>query len=147
MDISIATEHDSEAISKLFREVSNVDILPHFNEQGKEQYESSVLPDLTTTFNKERFVTLKVMSSGNLLGFGAIRDKNYITHIFVSKEAQGLGVGTQLLNALLASTNNDNISLRSSVNAVDFYQSNGFKATSDESNFNGIRFVPMALSR
>ncbi|WP_432757997.1 GNAT family N-acetyltransferase [Motilimonas eburnea] len=33
----------------------------------------------------------------------------------------------------------------SSVNAVGFYQHNGFLATDEEAEFNGIRFVPMML--
>ena len=39
------------------------------------------------------------------------------------------------------------ISLRSSVNAVGFYESYGFEATGSEADFNGIRFVPMSLAR
>ncbi|GAL35330.1 hypothetical protein JCM19240_3700 [Vibrio maritimus] len=37
------------------------------------------------------------------------------------------------------------VSLRSSVNAMSFYEKHGFVATGPESEFNGIRFVPMTL--
>lgn len=147
MDILKATQSDSEDIIKLVNDVSEIDVIPHFNAKGKEQYRRSVLPDLTTTFDDDRFASFKALESGKLLGYGAIRDNHYVTHIFVAKDAQGLGVGRALLNALLETTDNEIINLRSSVNAVDFYQTYGFQASGEESEFKGIRFVPMALNR
>ncbi|MDN3685554.1 GNAT family N-acetyltransferase [Vibrio sinaloensis] len=52
-----------------------------------------------------------------------------------------------LLNHLLNQTDAREVSLRSSVNAVEFYNRNGFVATGEEAEFNGIRFVPMSLVR
>ncbi|WP_392386452.1 GNAT family N-acetyltransferase [Marinomonas primoryensis] len=106
-----------------------------------------VLPDVVMTLDAERFQTLKVVSAGEIVGFGALRDGYYLTHLFVSQSMQGQGVGKQLLSTLLNTTDAKEISLRSSINAVGFYESYGFEATGNESNFNGIRFVPMRLIR
>jgi ribosomal protein S18 acetylase RimI-like enzyme len=65
----------------------------------------------------------------------------------VSKSLQRQGIGKRLLSALLNMTEANEISLRSSVNAIGFYESYGFKATGSEADFNGIRFVSMCLTR
>ncbi|MGO2233859.1 MAG: GNAT family N-acetyltransferase [Marinomonas sp.] len=138
---------DLEAVKQFVTQVSEVDVLPHFNEQGKMAYESRVLPEIVTTFDIGRFQILKVVCTGEIVGFGALRDGNYLTHLFVSKSVQGQGIGKRLLNALLDTSEAKEISLRSSVNAVGFYESYGFEATGSEADFNGIRFVPMCLAR
>jgi ribosomal protein S18 acetylase RimI-like enzyme len=147
MDIQKVDVADLESVKLLIGQVSAVDVLPHFNVQGKAEYKTRVLPDIITTFDTERFQTLKVVDSGEVIGFAALRDGNYLTHLFVSKSVQGQGIGKRLLGTLLNTTDAKEISLRSSVNAVGFYESYGFEVTGSEADFNGIRFVPMCLER
>ena len=40
-------------------------------------------------------VLVKAISDGELLGFAALRDGNYLTHLFVSQPSQGAGVGRE----------------------------------------------------
>ena len=145
MDIQKVDMADLELVKHFIGQVSAVDVLPHFNDQGKAEYKARVLPDIVTTFDIERFQTLKAVCAGEIVGFGALRDGNYLTHLFVSKSMQGQGIGKRLLSALLNTTGSTEISLRSSVNAVGFYKSYGFEVTGNEADFNGIRFVPMSL--
>jgi GNAT superfamily N-acetyltransferase len=147
MEIQKAERADLAAITSLVTEVSNHDVLPLFNEQGKLEYENRVLPDLVSTFDEGKFITIKAVYGGDLVGFAALRDGNYLTHLFVSPSSQGSGLGRDLLNYLLDRTDADEIGLRSSVNAVGFYSHNGFMPTGTEAEFNGIRFVPMSLVR
>ena len=147
MDIQKVDMADLELVKHFVSQVSEVDVLPHLNDQGKAEYKARVLPDIVTTFDTTRFQTLKVVDSGEIVGFAALRDGNYLTHLFVSKSMQGQGIGKRLLSVLLDTTDAIEISLRSSVNAVGFYESYGFEATGSEADFNGIRFVPMSLAR
>ncbi|KJG40643.1 acetyltransferase [Photobacterium angustum] len=147
MEIQKVLKSDLEAVTKLVSEVSDKDVLPLFNEQGKQEYKDRVLPDLVTTFEHEKFSSVKVVSDGEVLGFAALRDGNYLTHLFVANSQQGSGLGRALLNHLLNQTDAREVSLRSSVNAVEFYNRNGFVTTGEEAEFNGIRFVPMSLVR
>ncbi|MGO2512147.1 GNAT family N-acetyltransferase [Marinomonas polaris] len=147
MDIQKVDMADLELVKHFIGQVSAVDVLPNFNDQGKAEYKARVLPDIITTFDAERFQIFKVVFAGEIVGFGALRDGNYLTHLFVSKSVQGQGIGKRLLSALLNTTEAKEISLRSSVNAVGFYESYGFEATGSEADFNGIRFVPMSLAR
>jgi predicted GNAT family N-acyltransferase len=147
MDIQQVEFVDLESVKRFISQVSEMDVLPNFNDQGKAEYKLRVLPDVVMTLDTERFQTLKVIFAGEIIGFGALRDGNYLTHLFVSKSMQGQGVGKQLLSTLLNTTGTKEISLRSSINAVGFYESYGFEATGNEAEFNGIRFVPMRLIR
>lgn len=136
---------DLEAIAALMRDVSEVDVVPHFNEQGKMAYRARVLSDIQKIFDPASFNTVKLISEGVLVGFAALREGNYLTHLFVAKEMQGKGAGKLLLDYVLKGTDAKEISLRSSINVVSFYQAFGFETTDTESDFNGIRFVPMRL--
>ena len=147
MDIQKVEPIDLDAVKRLVEQVSESDVLPELSEEGKATFKSRVLPDIESTFDDGRFLSLKVVVSGNIVGFGALREGNYLTHLFVSKSMQGSGLGKQLLDALFESTAATEIKLRSSVNAVGFYKSYGFETTSAESVFNGVRFVPMCLVR
>lgn len=137
---------DLESVTRLVAAVAKTDILPHFNQQGQQEFSERVLPDLHTVFDGDNFLAIKAIADGKLLGFAALRDGNYLTHLFVANEARGTGLGRELLQHLLATTTANEIRLRSSVNAVGFYQHNGFVATGAEAEFNGIRFVPMILT-
>jgi predicted GNAT family N-acyltransferase len=138
MDILKVSPDDVDAVRQLIETVSEVDILPVFSEQGKAEYKARVLP-----FDTQRFYALKISDSGVLLGFGALKEGSYLTHLFVSKAIQGCGMGRKLLEELMASTTASEMSLRASLNAAGFYESLGFTKTGPESDFNGIKFVPM----
>ncbi|MBV7297081.1 GNAT family N-acetyltransferase [Enterovibrio paralichthyis] len=147
MEIRKVVLKDLEAVQQLVNAVSKLDVMPLLNEQGQEEYKSRVLPDLATTFDDSRFYTVIALNDDVVIGFAALREGNYLTHLFVSKSAQGAGLGKTLLNHVLATTEAKEISLRSSLNASSFYASQGFETTGDEAAFNGIRFVPMRLVR
>jgi GNAT superfamily N-acetyltransferase len=147
MEIQRVNSEDLSIVTNLVEAVSKVAVLPNFTEQGKQEYIARVLPDIKTTFDNDDFVTVKAISNDTLLGFAAMRAGNYLTHLFVSHQAQGQGIGQKLLQHLLDSTNAQEIKLRSAINAVDFYLKHGFEITEQEGEFNGIRFVPMSLKR
>ncbi|MDC0610181.1 GNAT family N-acetyltransferase [Vibrio sp.] len=148
MIIEKARITDLADIKALMSFVSEQEILPELPEEGKLHYKTYVMDEVDNLFVNRNYFTLKALSSeGDLLGFGTIRDSNYITYLFVQNEARGAGIGKALLNALLKMTNAPEIELRSSLKAARFYQSCGFEATDGESVFNGIRFIPMRLIR
>ncbi|NGN97307.1 GNAT family N-acetyltransferase [Grimontia sp. S25] len=147
MEIRKVVLRDLEAAQELVNSVSEADVMPLFNEQGQAEFKSRILPDLATTFDDSRFYTVIAFKNEKVIGFAALREGNYLTHLFVAKSTQGTGLGKRLLEHVLTTTSSKEISLRSSVNALAFYASQGFEATGEESDFNGIRFVPMRLSR
>ncbi|CAE6936838.1 COG0454 Histone acetyltransferase HPA2 and related acetyltransferases [Vibrio sp. B1FLJ16] len=116
-----ATEHsDLAAVAELVARVSEASIFPYFSEEGRSLFAAKVLPDVQTAFDREHFQSFKVTQGNQVIGFGAIRERSYITHLFVDTSYQGKGLGKLLLKQLLALGTAKEIRLRASVNAVNF---------------------------
>lgn len=145
MDIQKVNQGDLDSAASLITSVAEVDIFPHFCEQGQAEFKTRVLPDLNTILTEPNYLTVKAVISGKIVGVAALRNADYLTHLFVSKSCQGKGVGKTLLNYLVTETKAQQVSLRSSINAVSFYESLGFECTGEEGDYNGIRFMPMTL--
>ncbi|GLQ29969.1 GNAT family N-acetyltransferase [Litoribrevibacter albus] len=145
MDIQKVSQDDLESITHLVLDVAKIDVFPHFNEKGQAEFKTRVLPDLNTILTEPNYLSVKAAISGEIVGVAALRNADYLTHLFVSKSCQGKGIGKALLNYLVTETKAQQVSLRSSINAVSFYESLGFECTAEEGDYNGIRFVPMTL--
>ncbi|QYJ76886.1 GNAT family N-acetyltransferase [Shewanella sp. FJAT-52076] len=146
-DIAPVTKADLEAVMQLVLEVAQQDVLPLFSQEGQETFLNRVLPDVETTFDSSKFIALKACQGSKLVGFAALRDGNFLTHLFVDKSVQGSGLGKTLLSTLLGRTEANEVNLCSSVNAVGFYQHLGFSPTGPQAQKNGVRFVPMRIKR
>ena len=147
MEISKVQSGDLNSVINLIEDVSFSDILPHLNDDGKSEFTNRIIPDVKTTFYDSNFQTVKLVKNNKIVGFVAIRDENYLTHLFIAKSEQGQGFGRLLLENILSKHSGKTISLRSSVNAVSFYESCGFNCSGPESQVNGLRFVPMQIER
>ena len=147
LQVVAISREDLNPVVALVSDVSELDVLPHFSEQGRLAFSSKVIPDIKTAFDEACFKSFKAVDGDNIVGFGAIRNDDYITHLFVDKKTQGRGVGKLLLRRLLGLAASGEVRLRASVNAAGFYAAQGFIATGDESEVNGIRFVPMLWVR
>jgi len=69
MDIQKATSADTETIQALISAISEIDVLPLFSADGQREYKQRVLPDIATTMDESRFVTLKALNAHQLVGF------------------------------------------------------------------------------
>ncbi|WP_087025027.1 GNAT family N-acetyltransferase [Thaumasiovibrio subtropicus] len=143
MQISEATLADLDSVKALISEVSRVDVLSEFTDEGRQSYQAFVIDALEEIFDRQAYVTLKACSEGKIVGVGAIKNGDYLSHLFVDKSVQGQGVGHLLLKRLMSSSSKQSITLRSSLNAVRFYERQGFNVTGPESQVAGIRFIPM----
>ncbi|KJY73371.1 acetyltransferase [Vibrio coralliilyticus] len=147
MEILTVSKQDLSPVSALVLATASTHIFPQFSQQGQRKFKEIIVPDLRTVFEKDNFIAVKAISGGQLHGFAALRDGDYLTHLFVANHTQGAGVGRHLLHHLLGSTDASLIRLRASPNAVSFYEQHGFVTIGDEVDAEGIRFVPMALNR
>ncbi|HCH2612529.1 TPA: GNAT family N-acetyltransferase [Vibrio parahaemolyticus] len=147
MRIEETKESDFLQVVDLVKRVVDTDILPHFSNEGQELFSSKVWSDVETTFDKSKFQNLKLIENNKVIGFSALRKNDYITHLFIDTNFQNKGLGKLLLDNLLSLTESSEVRLRASVNAQNFYESQGFVATEGEQNVDGVRFVPMRLVR
>ncbi|EAR11300.1 GNAT family N-acetyltransferase [Reinekea blandensis] len=96
---------------------------------------------------RERFLktftpedTVKIMVEGQLAGFYVLRtlpDHLLLDHLYLTPACQGKGIGTTLLQELIASANTQQLPIRVGAlrdsPANRFYQQQGFKKTHEES--------------
>ena len=141
-----ASCRDHSQIVSLITKVAELSILPNLNREGKSYFLSRIVPDLKQVMSNDSYGIYKIQDEHNLIGFGAIRDDDYITHLFIDTRYQGTGLGKTLLRQLLKDTTGP-ARLRSSINAVDFYHSQGFVANGSEESVNGLRSLRMQRSR
>lgn len=138
-----ATQSDAISLATLVLDVSQQSILPYLESNGQNAYVASIQSDINTVLNRSEYQSVKASINNKLIGFAAMREGNYITHLFVDNQYQATGVGKALLARLMATSHAGEVSLKASLNAVSFYESQGFVVTGSEMSVNGIRFVPM----
>ncbi|WP_198158348.1 GNAT family N-acetyltransferase [Enterovibrio coralii] len=141
--IEKASPDDIQTITALVKRVAAHDVLPHFSAEGKAFFLDIVLRDVKTTFENASYHTFKLVDNDKLVGFSALREGNYLTHLFVDKCVQGKGWGAALLTRTFSFATSDEVTMRASVNAVPFYEKFGCEAIREEEEVNGIRFVNM----
>ena len=75
----------------------------------------------------------KYSVAGKIVGFIVVKDYWNLSHLFVSPEYQGRGIGRLLIEAAVEGCRNESprqkIQLNSSSNAAGFYEAMGFRRT------------------
>ncbi|MGR4991780.1 GNAT family N-acetyltransferase [Vibrio rotiferianus] len=148
IEIVKAQTDDIIRVADMVSKVTQRHIVEHFTEEGKQRFLARIGQDVTQAITHSDYVALTAIRDNNIIGFVALKSGNYLTHLFVTTEEQGHGLGKQLLNAILESTQDQPrsyVRLRSAPNAVSFYHKHGFEPTDDLCEKEGIRYVPMRL--
>ncbi|OHY94694.1 GNAT family N-acetyltransferase [Vibrio rotiferianus] len=149
MEIVKAQTNDIIKVADLVSKVAQRHILERFTEEGKRRFLARIGQDVTRAITHRDFFALAAFRDSKVVGFAALKDDNYLTHLFVATEVQGHGLGKQLLDTILDSTQDkprSYVRLRSAPNAISFYQKHGFERTDDLCEKEGIRYVPMRLA-
>ncbi len=82
-----------------------------------------------------------------LVGIIGLQDRQHICLFFVKKYYQRKGIGKELFQKILSLTKENEITVNSSLNAINIYKKMGFTVTDEEQNIKGIRFVPMVYKK
>lgn len=141
--ISEVAENDLSAIVSLAHRVVEAHVLPGLSPAGQSAIRQSLDENISCLTDKSIYQSLKAVADNRLIGYIAWRNGNHIAQLYVDSDDQGKGLGSFLVNEMLKRTAEPLIKVRSSINAVGFYHRLGFKLTDNESELNGIRFVPM----
>jgi ribosomal protein S18 acetylase RimI-like enzyme len=94
--------------------------------------------------------TLACAGDEELLGFIAMRDERHLFNLYVRERAQRQGIGRALwrhaLKALGDRTDDGDLTVNASLDAVAFYRALEFREAAAVVRTQGIAFVPMRLA-
>ena len=95
----------------------------------------------------EQFHHWVALEREQVVGYLAFKAPGHLYHLFVAQPFQRLGIARQLWNKASNICRASQITLRSSMHAVEFYRTLGFKQAGDRTVKDGIVYVPMVLYR
>jgi GNAT superfamily N-acetyltransferase len=140
-----------QAAAELVEHIFLLQVAPHFRAQGVSEFLSYVTPQAIRKRLAENNFMLAAFKADSLEGIvEADASRGHTVWFFVKPEAQGRGVGRELLDRALAELKRRKpdlarVTVNSSPNSVDVYLSLGFIPTGLQQERNGIRFTPMEL--
>lgn len=123
---------------------------PDYSTEGIENFHKFVTDDMLRKMFVAGHYQLFVATEGDkYVGMLSLREKKHISLLFVDENYHRNGVATALLNFVkqyaLYEEGTDVLTVNASPYAVGFYLARGFKALSEETEADGIRFTPMVL--
>lgn len=134
---------DIQSVSLLVNRAFTESVAPTLTNEGIINFASGVTPESI----KERllsgntFVICKI--NNTIVGIGEVRNKNHLNLLFVEPGMQRKGIGRKLLMNLSDGVESNEITVNSSLNAVNIYKKLGFKESGTKDEINGIKYQPM----
>jgi GNAT superfamily N-acetyltransferase len=122
-------------------------VAPEYSQEGVKTFLEYIQYDAIKKLIDENILRFWVCMDGRtVVGMIAMRQKAHISLMFVDSRCHRRGIARRLFQAAMdAAQNIKETTVHSSLYAVPFYQSLGYRATGPEQTVNGIRFVPMAM--
>ena len=141
--ISEIDDNDLHEIFSLANKVVKEHVFPMLSEDGIKSIQASLKTEISDILNRELYQALKVKIDGKVVGYIACRNGDHITQLYVDSAYQGRGIGTILIDAVIKQATGPVLKVRASLNAVSFYKNVGFVPQGNETEINGIKFMPM----
>ena len=142
MEIREAFESDAAVISELIQLVS---IQCNFSETDPcpQWFIDNIKPDaLKPLIVSDDYIWLIAVESGQVTGVLTLFEGNLVKYLFVHPKCQRKGVARALWQRVTPVLRSE-ISVRSSLLAVPFYEKRGFKKVGEVKFFNGVSFQTM----
>lgn len=123
---------------------------PDYSEQGVEEFRKFINPErIQKEIDSSALRLWGCFHERQIVGVLGVESKGHICLLFVAKEFHRQGIAKAMLEKGLAPLREKNlpqVTVNSSPYAVPAYQRMGFITTQPEQCFNGVRYIPMALS-
>jgi len=137
-------------VSGFIEKVFSSQIAPLFTEEGVHEFSSYIRPlafaDRMSTGNNFLLIAETNDENREFAGIIEVRDYSHISLFFVDSDLQRKGVGRLLLKTAIdkcLEKGTREITVHSSPNSVTAYMRFGFIKQGDETEQNGIKYVPM----
>ncbi|MBD2463054.1 GNAT family N-acetyltransferase [Oscillatoria sp. FACHB-1407] len=141
----VKLDNSTEALV-IAKRVSEEFVLPTFSEEGKKFFSENLAKDVEAAFSDPNVDVYGVQLSGALLGYMAVSKKFHISQLYIVASEQRQGLGRMLIDFIEQQAKSSGVArltVKASLNAVQFYRKCGFEVTSDVQEVSGIRFQPM----
>jgi GNAT superfamily N-acetyltransferase len=142
MEIREAIESDATSISELIHRVS---MQCNFSEMEPcpQWFIESIKPDaLKPLIVSDDYLWLIAVERGEVAGVLTLFEGNLVKYLFVHPKFQRKGIARRLWQQVTPVLRSE-ISVRSSLFAVPFYEKRGFKKVGEVKFFNGVSFQTM----
>jgi GNAT superfamily N-acetyltransferase len=130
-------------------------IAHQYSQEGVCEFLKYVQPELLLRRSQKNHFVLLAAIQGKIVGMIEIRNNRHVSLLFVDKQFQQRGIGRELLRrslkickleiSLKRSPELQEVSVNSSPNSIQIYESMGFHQKGSEQVKNGIRFTEMVL--
>lgn len=141
--ISLVTERDVSEIVSIGESTNEAQVIPHLSAEGQKNMRAARKRDMLRVADSARFHSLKAEVGSEVVGYVSSKNGNHIAQLYVSPKFQRRGIGKALVYAAMRHLGYNEISVRASVNAIEFYRHCGFTPLGEEKEIEGIKFVPM----
>jgi GNAT superfamily N-acetyltransferase len=141
----VKLDDPTEALA-IAKQVSEEFVLHTFSEEGEKFFSKNLAKDVAAAFSNPEVNVYGVQSDGILFGYIAVSRKFHISQLYIVASEQRRGLGKMLINFIeqqAKKTGDTRLTVKASLNAVQFYRKCGFEVTSDVQEVSGIRFQPM----
>lgn len=133
---------DAADICQLILDVARVDVFPTLTRRGRTNFSETLDRQVRDVLEKDSTRYL-LARSDVLLGVCGFSLEGHVHHLFVDASKQGYGVGTRLLVAAMSRIEGP-LSVNASLNALAFYEQQGFEYVGTPRLIDGISFQQMA---
>lgn len=119
-----------------------------YSEEGIQNFFEFITDDdLYVSFLKGEYRLMVALDGRKVIGAGSLRNRNYLSLLFVEEAYHHKGVGSAILRKLCEYLKTEvgerYMSLQAAPYAVNFYRKQGFRTVRPEMEFSGIRVTPM----
>ncbi len=129
----VKLDDPTEALA-IAKQVSEEFVLHTFSEEGKKFFSENLAKDVAAAFSNPEVNVYGIQSDGVLFGYMAVSRKFHISQLYIVATEQRRGLGRMLINFIeqqAKKSGDARLTVKASLNAVEFYRKCGFEVTSD----------------
>lgn len=138
---------DIEAVCALILKSFSQFVAPTLNDEGIETFRAGISKNEILKRANAGSIFLVCKTNAAIVGVVELRNKNHLNLLFVDPGAQRKGIGKLLFHFLSKKIFEKEITVNSSLNAIEAYRQFGFIENGLESEVRGIRYMPMIYRR
>lgn len=132
-------------VSQLIKKAFDDSVAPTLSEEGVVTFKGGLTPESIQSRLDQGNPFIVCRSDTSIVGVGEIRNSNHLNLLFVEPTMQKKGIGRKIFSALLNTVQESEVTVNSSLNAVEAYKKFGFIENGLANEVRGIKYQPMVF--